>query len=29
MMMMDENSDDVLRVVLDWLDGCDGMRSLR
>lgn len=26
MMMMDTNSDDVLRVVLDWLDRCEGMR---
>lgn len=25
MMMMDTNSDDVFRVVLDWLDGCAGM----
>jgi pimeloyl-ACP methyl ester carboxylesterase len=29
MMMMDENSDDVLRVVLDWLDRCAGMRLMR
>ncbi|MEX3972745.1 hydrolase [Paraburkholderia caribensis] len=27
MMMMDENSDDVLRVVLDWLDRCETARS--
>jgi pimeloyl-ACP methyl ester carboxylesterase len=26
MMMMDTNSDDVLRVVIDWLDECAGMR---
>ncbi|MFM0630419.1 hypothetical protein [Paraburkholderia xenovorans] len=26
MMMMDTNSDDVFRIVLDWLDGCAGMR---
>jgi pimeloyl-ACP methyl ester carboxylesterase len=26
MMMMDNNSDDVLSVVLDWLDVCTGMR---
>ncbi|WP_025601036.1 alpha/beta fold hydrolase [Burkholderia sp. WSM2230] len=29
MMMMDTNSDDVLHVVMDWLDDCAGMRLRR